>query len=40
MLIMPYSHDQPDNARAHAQDGRGAGDPKIELQAVARGAEG
>ena len=40
MLIMPYSHDQPDNARRMTEDGRGAGDSTIELQALARGAQG
>ena len=39
MLIMPYSHDQPDNAPAHAPAGGGAGDSARELHADTGGAE-
>ena len=38
MLIMPYSHDQPDNARRMKPHGRGARHPALAIQAVARGA--
>ena len=40
MLIMPYSHDQPDNARRMRRMGVARVIQTIELQAVARGAEG